>query len=266
MRGFYPRTPRFIPAGAGNTLPCPSAPRPRPVHPRRRGEHSFFSSSPRPESGSSPQARGTPARQPPPTRAHRFIPAGAGNTRPHGRRHHRLTVHPRRRGEHIARRWRGTSTCGSSPQARGTHLEFANLASANRFIPAGAGNTQYNSPIGFAIAVHPRRRGEHTVSNLASAAIDGSSPQARGTLFSLRCVARPARFIPAGAGNTPFDNALVIDLPVHPRRRGEHISAPWVTDRVIRFIPAGAGNTRGRMRFAVLRAGSSPQARGTPRH
>ena len=50
---------RFIPAGAGNTFEAPPPPPPPPVHPRRRGEHNQRPSSPKPDRGSSPQARGT---------------------------------------------------------------------------------------------------------------------------------------------------------------------------------------------------------------
>ena len=71
---------RFIPAGAGNTLPECSPKGVEAVHPRWRGEHASRGSSYQAASGSSPLARGT--RLPPskPPSCWRFIPAGAGNT------------------------------------------------------------------------------------------------------------------------------------------------------------------------------------------
>ncbi len=74
-----PRT-RFIPAGAGNTMPGSTSMSAISVHPRGRGEHGIASCRLTPTIGSSPRARGT--RQHPYRRSDRgrFIPAGAGNT------------------------------------------------------------------------------------------------------------------------------------------------------------------------------------------
>ncbi len=133
----------------------------------------------------------------------------------------------------------------------------------------------------------------------------GSSPRARGTRWYRAQRLGPARFIPAGAGNTRTRLTTPTRWPVHPRGRGEHaracrltsdlggssprargtrIHAPW-SSLPGRFIPAGAGNTgiycgrataapvhpRGRGEHCLAkpchacRAGSSPRARGTPR-
>ena len=70
----------FIPARAGNT-PSLSPPGPRsPVHPRSRGEHEDSHHHHPVQGGSSPLARGTPARSLRSPRSRRFIPARAGNT------------------------------------------------------------------------------------------------------------------------------------------------------------------------------------------
>ncbi len=57
----YPRsaTPRFIPAGAGNSRIVSLLRRPNSVYPRWRGELSMRSITVRPTSGLSPLARGT---------------------------------------------------------------------------------------------------------------------------------------------------------------------------------------------------------------
>ena len=77
---------RFIPAGAGNTRARPQAPRQPPVHPRWRGEHDKIPPLIIKGSGSSPLARGTPAKGCESAAQFRFIPAGAGNTAPRASR------------------------------------------------------------------------------------------------------------------------------------------------------------------------------------
>ena len=172
---------RFIPAGAGNTR-APTSPAPSPtVHPRRRGEHYHLAGALHGVSGSSPQARGTRRCVVPAAEHERFIPAGAGNTPPSGRWTTEITVHPRRRGEHVLVGPRGRTDDGSSPQARGTPQSRWLSAWVNRFIPAGAGNTRADSANSGPPSVHPRRRGEHPVQAPCLPDTVGSSPQARGT-------------------------------------------------------------------------------------
>ena len=172
-----------------------------------------------------------------------------------------------------------------------------------RFIPAGAGNTCRRRPYRQPRAVHPRRRGEHLAAGQQPSGRAGSSPQARGTPTSTSAHPCPSRFIPAGAGNTHHFCRCRSKMPVHPRRRGEHICAQIVRvwragsspqargtpcgdiSNLIgrRFIPAGAGNTPAQQSARLLRQvhprrrgehasdtnigsatyGSSPQARGT---
>ena len=50
---------------------------------------------------------------------------------------------------------------GSSPLARGTQPHACNIKHADRFIPAGAGNTGLFADTGLGKTVHPRWRGEH---------------------------------------------------------------------------------------------------------
>ncbi len=152
---------------------------------------------------------------------------------------------------------------GSSPLARGTRGQSARSSYAQRFIPAGAGNTggcqcpQLDNP------VHPRWRGEHLAGCAHLLSKLGSSPLARGTLWPSYALLGVSRFIPAGAGNTDANHAIGNRHAVHPRWRGEHAlafcsrsyssgSSPLARGTQLnsvgrysiqRFIPAGAGNT-----------------------
>ena len=91
----------------------------------------------------------------------------------------------------------------------------------------------------------------------------GSSPRARGTLFSGDLGHFSLRFIPASAGNTPSSPSSAASPTVHPRERGEHCPMDCATNlppgssprargtlpgdrprrKSHRFIPASAGNT-----------------------
>ncbi len=215
--------------------------------------------------GSSPLARGTLHSQRARGRSYRFIPAGAGNTKPTQCQHTQHTVHPRWRGEHEYGHAASATEGGSSPLARGTPLSLRRRTLDVRFIPAGAGNTRAATRAPRAAPVHPRWRGEHVPASSASTTKRGSSPLARGTLRSCSPCSTYRRFIPAGAGNTAAVAPSERRRAVHPRWRGEHgepelveaddlgssplargtrflSGQPFATAR---FIPAGAGNTLG---------------------
>ena len=157
-----------------------------------------------------------------PVRVGRFIPAGAGNTSSSPIESLRSTVHPRWRGEHQACGPSSSPGCGSSPLARGTRRVRHSMEDGGRFIPAGAGNTDHCGGPDVLPTVHPRWRGEHVDPMRKAAPGDGSSPLARGTLRATETAMHPARFIPAGAGNTRSAVHLGLLQAVHPRWRGEH--------------------------------------------
>ena len=193
--------------------------------------------------GSSPLARGTPRQRCDRVRAHRFIPARAGNTGPPTCPTTPGAVHPRSRGEHTFRPCSTRLFGGSSPLARGTRSAPVPRRSRS--------------------AVHPRSRGEHIDATVVRVSLGGSSPLARGTLDEDVARIRMARFIPARAGNTHPPRRRRSRDPVHPRSRGEHAAPLTARDTadgssplargtlraghavavVVRFIPARAGNT-----------------------
>ena len=255
------RVMRFIPARAGNTIRCPCGILMRP--------------------GSSPLARGTRRPGCGNWPLGRFIPARAGNTGDGANEHLRPPVHPRSRGEHPERTARTATRSGSSPLARGTRRRCRLQQGTFRFIPARAGNTRTPAPSTPRSAVHPRSRGEHGARTGTVRSQCGSSPLARGTPPGPRAGSRPARFIPARAGNTPVPVATAPALPVHPRSRGEHAhdaahagsptgSSPLARGtpghggdrpRLRRFIPARAGNTVPRFEHGPPRP-VHPRSRG----
>ena len=112
----------LIPARAGNTSRRANPPGLPRAHPRSRGEHSRCTRQTVTEPGSSPLARGTPARGLRMCSCTRLIPARAGNTGMFQSIVCSCRAHPRSRGEHgegcHAYAWRG----GSSPLARGTRV------------------------------------------------------------------------------------------------------------------------------------------------
>ena len=155
---------RFIPAGAGNTVRQSGPAAPRPVYPRRCGEHLPPSAHRHPASGLSPQVRGTQLRIPAPTLRYRFIPAGAGNTDIQ-----QIVVE---------------LFDGLSPQVRGTREYSESDPADSRFIPAGAGNTDLDPAASINRPVYPRRCGEHVDWMSIKPGVPGLSPQVRGTRWS----------------------------------------------------------------------------------
>ena len=105
--------------------------------------------------------------------------------------------------------------------------------------------------------------GEHVNRDVPAVLRNGLSPLARGTRQRLVFPDGKARFIPAGAGNTPEHAIILLAAMAYPRSRGEHavitiqrihtfglsplargtrsFSRPFFSRS--RFIPARAGNT-----------------------
>ena len=188
VRGTLPHVPRnpayrrFIPACAGNSLPCRTRRRFQPVHPRVCGElTSALDSTPTPY-GSSPRVRGT--------RRASSSTAWA------------VPVHPRVCGELVSLTNTPALPDGSSPRVRGTLVAAGADQDALRFIPACAGNSAYpksrydrttvhprvcgellDSPTSLPTLwqVHPRVCGELGLDSLPVNRVGGSSPRVRGT-------------------------------------------------------------------------------------
>ena len=213
--------------------------------------------------GLSPLARGTPILEFVIWTPMRFIPAGAGNSAPFTHHCSTVPVYPRWRGELCHWFHAGRAKIGLSPLARGTPIHILINHQNKRFIPAGAGNSQYHYIKECRIPVYPRWRGELGAVFTVHCANLGLSPLARGTHILIGIHELRPRFIPAGAGNSFSSSSIAVVLTVYPRWRGELLirssySAPLAglspltrgTQHgrpyeipVARFIPAGAGNS-----------------------
>ena len=154
-------TVRLIPARAGNTPPVDFDGSEAPAHPRSRGEHCGVINHALAFTGSSPLARGTLLRQLAGAVHGRLIPARAGNTYVVDMSIVASAAHPRSRGEHLMVSHSPAAFCGSSPLARGPHLDLRSVHGGFRLIPARAGNTQPARKNIKACTAHPRSRGEH---------------------------------------------------------------------------------------------------------
>ena len=188
-RGVYPGQegeeqvkPRIIPARAGFTGDPVGRLRRRGDHPRSRGVYTTCSPGRDCAAGSSPLARGLPARSHQGDDAGGIIPARAGFTGRYGYRADYLPDHPRSRGVYAD--------------------ELAHIHGALGIIPARAGFTCAPRGPPSIRRDHPRSRGVYLASAPVSGRSGGSSPLARGLpLRSLRSLRRRG-IIPARAGFT----------------------------------------------------------------
>ena len=253
--------------------------------------------------GLSPLARGTPILEFVIWTPMRFIPAGAGNSSSAFLCAVSKSVYPRWRGELSTIYPPLLNGTGLSPLARGTLPLVSCRPRKNRFIPAGAGNSNSYTDKSSKQTVYPRWRGKLPLRLMNDNKNGGLSPLARGTRSTITSKSAESRFIPAGAGNSVLSLPYIARISVYPRWRGELISlleymscahglSPLArgTQRHAgraaippRFIPAGAGNSfssssiavvltvyprwRGelliRSSYSAPLAGLSPLARGT---
>ena len=231
--------------------------------------------------GSSPLARGLPALGPLQRRFGRIIPARAGFTW----REHPISPspadHPRSRGVYHLVSERKNAVAGSSPLARGLHVECFVSWLGLGIIPARAGFTSPRGRRCRAGSDHPRSRGVYERYGSASVGDLGSSPLARGLHDARAVAADDRRIIPARAGFTWRSCRRCTGRRDHPRSRGVYASTvrtssaalgssplarglrPRSPDRdgADRIIPARAGFTR-RRRGAALSAEDHPRSRG----
>ena len=212
----------LIPARAGKTSRTGRRRLPSRAHPRSRGENPIAPTSPSPNGGSSPLARGKLSSAWMRAGDRGLIPARAGKTEDSGTQTSTVTAHPRSRGENLGDHIDLGEVAGSSPLARGKPVcvDVGNLM--HRLIPARAGKTGRHRRSICPRWAHPRSRGENERVGLTNGCDDGSSPLARGKRRDPAATHPTGRLIPARAGKTPGAHPLGGEDRAHPRSRGEN--------------------------------------------
>ena len=171
-------------------------------HPRSRGVYAVSSPSKVLMSGSSPLARGLPARVQEMFDRLGIIPARAGFTVPALLRRVSAGDHPRSRGVYVVTAAMVATWTGSSPLARGLPRNTVPVRSSTRIIPARAGFTALRRSPARTGRDHPRSRGVYSHRVAKSLRSTGSSPLARGLHSAPRGPESPPGIIPARAGFT----------------------------------------------------------------
>ena len=226
LKQYHAPIRRFIPARAGNIRGSCGYSTISTVHPRTCGEHSRSYAAHVYITGSSPHVRGTFADGSSYRRLYRFIPARAGNMGGYDGYVHDSPVHPRTCGEHGQYIQIPPGMDGSSPHVRGTCWLLIYDNRLWRFIPARAGNIRIYRTLAGGTTVHPRTCGEHRDESRPAQGSYGSSPHVRGTWSGRPQCYRSRRFIPARAGNIQQQPQQRVEISVHPRTCGEHLTRP----------------------------------------
>ena len=215
----------IFPACAGFTRTPGSSTPHGPDHPRLRGVYLKTVDALVQTVGSSPLARGLPARSGRLLTPAGIIPARAGFTEGHPRRGPTGSDHPRSRGVYGQEVATTDTPTGSSPLARGLPSATGIAPMTSWIIPARAGFTvplrdQVRPP-----QDHPRSRGVYLEPEVLDDGPAGSSPLARGLpAGGLGDEAAPG-IIPARAGFTPTATRAPPCTADHPRSRGVYTEA-----------------------------------------
>ena len=172
--------------------------------------------------------------------------------------------HPRSRGVYAAGFSGGGVARGSSPLARGLHMDRADAPSRIRIIPARAGFTSHCPNWSRHARDHPRSRGVYMFRGIWDTGTLGSSPLARGLRAGPAAQGRDGRIIPARAGFTPvLRRVLDGDSRIIPARAG--FTGLEIAPRHINSDhPRSRGVYPGRPLIMSPFSGSSPLARGLP--
>ena len=175
---------RIIPACAGKRLWYQTRKSRNQDHPRMRGEKGLFPLLYPQHQGSSPHARGKVLYLQGIGNLLRIIPACAGKRLNPDAPSIDWNDHPRMRGEKTFVKVLNSVKRGSSPHARGKVTSSLHPSNPYRIIPACAGKRPTTGRPTTARQDHPRMRGEKFPHPYLLQKVPGSSPHARGKVFS----------------------------------------------------------------------------------
>ena len=150
----------------------------------------------------------------------RIIPARAGPTGRARWSRRRLSDHPRSCGANASGLMTFFSPHGSSPLVRGQLPITARQDRRVRIIPARAGPTHGRWKAPSATTDHPRSCGANIGSCVNNIIGFGSSPLVRGQRHARQRRVHRQRIIPARAGPTAEDTAVMTPATDHPRSCG----------------------------------------------
>ena len=114
---------------------------------------------------------------------------------------------------------------GASPPMRGKYMVAAMSDTAAGCIPAHAGEMFAVDCCSILSRVHPRPCGGNAYAKLAQQLLKGASPPMRGKYARIKLIRRPARCIPAHAGEIRRRPRFLRPTEVHPRPCGGNLLA-----------------------------------------
>ncbi|KFI72987.1 hypothetical protein BMIN_0699 [Bifidobacterium minimum] len=211
---------RIIPASAGQTFTAMASMLHISDHPRECGANSTEHSASIGSRGSSPRVRGKRPSSTDASQATRIIPASAGQTdRARAHRAHDAD-HPRECGANLGIGYESQYNRGSSPRVRGKRWKVVSEDSANRIIPASAGQTHMVGLMYGRSTDHPRECGANCFLPSRTELHKGSSPRVRGKPDAVGSSDGRTGIIPASAGQTGILGNGTAHLTDHPRECG----------------------------------------------
>ena len=233
--------PGTTPACAGSTWSGAAISSPPRDHPRLRGEHYRRNRTGPDAAGPPPPARGARSTAAPPSLAGGTTPACAGSTSSTARTPRSSRDHPRLRGEHPSMHAFWSGCMGPPPPARGARGPRRRGLPAHGTTPACAGSTSAPWCSTWPRRDHPRLRGEHLTPEHFHKLTEGPPPPARGAPVGGRVWVDMEGTTPACAGSTSCQGEGGAPPRDHPRLRGEHVTTPRYTKRVMGPPPPARG-------------------------
>ena len=191
------------------------------------------------------------------------IPARAGETLEQLQRKLQRKVYPRTGGGNCTASGKRTPSWGLSPHGRGKPAGGYKYATVRRSIPARAGETHQQEQANRIQTVYPRTGGGNALELSTSCCRNGLSPHGRGKRLLTAAGRITGGSIPARAGETGLELAIVHLFKVYPRTGGGNLQPPDLLPQSWGLSPHGRGKPD-RYGTSARIIGLSPHGRGKP--